>query len=148
MGDLATFTTVKWDRVKVNCTTIDRFTCKKQPRYTPWRRLGGEEYTSYSFSTSTLDGGWVVRVTPRPRFSPGERTLGTQCTGGWVGLRAGLDTETRGNILCPRRESNPDRPVVQPVARHYTAWATRLTNYSLQCVIFVSHGHINLANIS
>jgi hypothetical protein len=26
-------------------------------------------------------------------------------------------------ILCPRRESNPDRPVVQPVVRHYTAWA-------------------------
>jgi hypothetical protein len=26
-------------------------------------------------------------------------------------------------ILCSRRESNPDRPVVQPVVRHYTAWA-------------------------
>jgi hypothetical protein len=37
-----------------------------------------------------------------------------------VGPRAGLDTEARGKILCPRRESNPDRPVVQPVARHYT----------------------------
>jgi hypothetical protein len=39
-----------------------------------------------------------------------------------VGPRAGLDTEDRGKILCPRRGSNPDRPVVQPVARHYTAW--------------------------
>jgi hypothetical protein len=29
-------------------------------------------------------------------------------------------------ILCPRRGSNLDRPVVQPVARHYTAWATGL----------------------
>jgi hypothetical protein len=29
----------------------------KQSRYTPWRRLGGEEYSSYSFSTSALDGG-------------------------------------------------------------------------------------------
>jgi hypothetical protein len=28
----------------------------KQHRYTPWRRLGGEEYSSYSFSTSALDG--------------------------------------------------------------------------------------------
>jgi hypothetical protein len=27
---------------------------------------------------------------------------------GWA--RAGLDTEVRGKILCPRRESNPDRP--------------------------------------
>jgi hypothetical protein len=37
-----------------------------------------------------------------------------------VGPRAGLDTEARGKILCPRRGSNPDRPVVQPVVRHYT----------------------------
>jgi hypothetical protein len=29
-------------------------------------------------------------------------------------------------ILCPCRGSNPDRPVVQSVVRHYTAWATRL----------------------
>jgi hypothetical protein len=25
--------------------------------------------------------------------------------------------------FCPRRGSKPDRPVVQPVVRHYTAWA-------------------------
>jgi hypothetical protein len=37
-----------------------------------------------------------------------------------VGPRAGLDTEDRGKILCPRRGSNPDRPVVQPVVRRYT----------------------------
>jgi hypothetical protein len=30
--------------------------------------------------------------------------------------------------LC--RGSNVDRPVVQPVARHYTDWATRLTHMS------------------
>jgi hypothetical protein len=57
---------------------------------------------------------------------PGERTPGTHCTGGWVGPRAGLDTEDRGKILCPCRRSNPDRPDVQPVVRHYTTWATRL----------------------
>jgi hypothetical protein len=62
--------------------------------------------------------GWVVSVTPRPRFTPG-----THCTGGWVSSRAGLDTEARGKILCPCRESNLDRPVVQSVARHYTDWA-------------------------
>jgi hypothetical protein len=45
------------------------------------------------------------------------------CTGGWVGPRAGLDTEARGKILYPCRVSNPDRPVVQLVVRHYTAWA-------------------------
>jgi hypothetical protein len=67
--------------------------------------------------------GWVVSVTPRPRFTPRERTPGTHWTGGWVGLRAGLDTEARGKIFCHCRGSNPDRPVVQSVVRHYTAWA-------------------------
>jgi hypothetical protein len=35
---------------------------------------GGERrYSSYSFRTSALDGGeWSI--TPRPRFTPGERT--------------------------------------------------------------------------
>jgi hypothetical protein len=32
---------------------------------------------------------------------PRERTPGTHCTGGCVGLRAGLDTEVRGEILSP-----------------------------------------------
>jgi hypothetical protein len=41
---------------------------------------------------------------------PGERTPGTHCTGGWVGPRAGLDTEVIGKLLCPCRGSNPDRP--------------------------------------
>jgi hypothetical protein len=50
---------------------------------------------------------------------PRGKDPGTHCTGGWVGPRDGLDTEARGKILCPRRESNPDRPVVQPVVRHY-----------------------------
>jgi hypothetical protein len=36
---------------------------------------------------------------------------------GWVGL----DTEDREKNPFPRRGSNPDRPVVQPVVRHYTA---------------------------
>jgi hypothetical protein len=42
---------------------------------------------------------------------PGERIPGTHCTGGWVGLRAGLDTDARRKILCPCRGSNPGRPV-------------------------------------
>jgi hypothetical protein len=82
---------------------------------------GERSYNSYSFSTSALDGDeWSASRHGRA-FTPGERTPGTHCTGGWVGPRAGLDTEVRGKILCPRRESNPDRPVVQLVVRHYTA---------------------------
>jgi hypothetical protein len=52
---------------------------------------------------------------------PRGKDPGTHWTGGWVDPRAGLDTEVRGKILSPRRGSNPDRPVVQPVVRHYTA---------------------------
>jgi hypothetical protein len=37
----------------------------------------------------------------RLRFIAGERTPGTHWTGGWVGPRAGLDTEARGKILSP-----------------------------------------------
>jgi hypothetical protein len=39
--------------------------------------------------------GRVVSVTPRPRFTPGERTPSIHCTGGWVGLRASQDTEAK-----------------------------------------------------
>jgi hypothetical protein len=47
---------------------------------------------------------------------------------GW-GPRVGLDTEVWGKILCPCRGSNPDRPVVQPIVRHYTAWANPAPSY-------------------
>jgi hypothetical protein len=74
----------------------------------------------YSFSTSALDGGEWSASRPGHAFTPGERTPSTHCAGGWVGPRAGLDSEARGKIFCPRRGSNPDSPVVQPVVRHYT----------------------------
>jgi hypothetical protein len=50
-----------------------------------------------------------LNVTPRPRFTPRERTPGSHWTGGRVGFRAGLDTEARGKILC--RGSNYGCPV-------------------------------------
>jgi hypothetical protein len=41
---------------------------------------------------------------------PRGKDPGAHCTGGWVGPRAGLDTEATGKILCPCRGSNPGRP--------------------------------------
>jgi hypothetical protein len=75
---------------------------------------GQRRYSSYTFLTSVLHGGeWSAS---RPvRTLPREKIPGTHCTGGWVGPRAGLDTEVRGDILCPCRESKPDRSVVQSV---------------------------------
>jgi hypothetical protein len=55
--------------------------------------------------------GWVVSVTPRPRFSPGERTPGTHRREDWVGPRAGMGTEARGKRLSPGIElQSPGRP--------------------------------------
>jgi hypothetical protein len=81
-----------------------------------WRK---RRYSSYSFLTSALYGGSGQCHAPAA-LCPWKRTPGTHWTGGWVGLRAGLDTEARGKILFPGLGSKPDRPVVQSVVRHYT----------------------------
>jgi hypothetical protein len=72
---------------------------------------GERRYSSYSFSTSALDGGEWLASRPRPCFTPGERTPGTHWAGGWVGHRAGLDAGARRKILCLCRGSNTGCPV-------------------------------------
>jgi hypothetical protein len=47
----------------------------------------------------------VVSVTLVPRFTPGKEPPGTHWTGGWVDLRAGVDTKARGKIACLYRGS-------------------------------------------
>jgi hypothetical protein len=69
--------------------------------------LGGEEAHLLFIHDLGTRWGWVVSVTPRPRFSPGERTPGTHWTGGWVGPRAGLGTEARGKILNTKLHEYP-----------------------------------------
>jgi hypothetical protein len=61
--------------------------------------------------------GWVVSITPWLRFTPGKGPLRTRWKRGWVGLRAGLDTEAGGKIWCLCQGSNPGRPVVKSVVR-------------------------------
>jgi hypothetical protein len=108
----------------------------KVSRYTQWRRLGETRCSSYSYLTSTLDRGeWLAsrpgralppgKGPPVPRYpgTPVPRYPGTHWIGGWVGPRAGLDAGARRKILCLCRGSNLDLPIVQPVVRHYTAWA-------------------------
>jgi hypothetical protein len=72
--------------------------------------MGGEEEELLLILNLCTRWGWVVSITPRPRFTPRESTPGTHCTGGWVGPRAGLDAGARRKTLCPCRGSNPDRP--------------------------------------
>jgi hypothetical protein len=62
---------------------------------------------------------------------PRGKDPGTRWIGGWVGLRAGLDTEVRGRLLCLCRGTTP---VVQCVVRHYTDWVNPVPHYSISDV--------------
>jgi hypothetical protein len=71
--------------------------------------------------TSALDGGeWSA--SRRGHFPPEERAPGNHWIGGWVSPRTGLDTVEKRIIPSPRRESNPDHPIVHPVVSRYTDW--------------------------
>jgi hypothetical protein len=109
--------------------------------YTPCRCLGGEQYTAYSFSTSSVDGSeWSAS-------RPG-RAL-TQGNGPPVPIVQEVEwapelvwtQRLEEKSFRPCRGSNLDRPVVQPVARHYNDWATRLTHTWVigHTIIIVSH---------
>jgi hypothetical protein len=77
---------------------------RKDPRY-PFdrrlRRLGGEEVWLLLIHDLGTRWVWMVSVTPRQHFNPGEGIPGTHCTEDCVGLRAGLDTEARWKIILP-----------------------------------------------
>jgi hypothetical protein len=93
----------------------------KWSRYTPWRRLGVEEVQLLLILNLGTRWGWVVSITPRPRFTPGEKTSRCHCTGGWVGPRASLDAEARGKSSAPVEDRTP---IFQSIVRHCTDWAT------------------------
>jgi hypothetical protein len=90
----------------------------KLSHYTSRRGLGKRRYSSYSFTTSALDGG--VSVTPRPRFGSGERTpVPIIQEAGWAPEPVWTQRiEEKSFRLC--RGSNLDHRLVQPVARHYS----------------------------
>ena len=85
--------------------------------YRPWRPLRENRGLALLYSLiSALDGG-AVNTTPRPPL-PRERP-GTYCTGGWVGLGAGLDR-------CGKSPPPPpgiDPRIFQPVSSRNTDWA-------------------------
>jgi hypothetical protein len=68
------------------------------------------EYSSYSYLTLALDVVSGQRHASAAVYSR-ERTPGTHWIGVWVGLRAGVDTEAKGKIICLFRGSNLGRPV-------------------------------------
>jgi hypothetical protein len=54
--------------------------------------------------------GWVVSVTPRPRFSPGERTSDIHCTGSWMRPEPVWTQRFEEKSFRLYRGSNLDRP--------------------------------------
>jgi hypothetical protein len=96
----------------------------KQSRHTPWWRLGGEEYSSYSFLTSALDGGEWSASRPGRALAPGKGpSVPIVQEVRWAPEPVWKQMlEEKSFRLC--RGLNPDRPVVQSVVRHYTDWAT------------------------
>jgi hypothetical protein len=70
----------------------------------------GERYSSYSFLILALDGVSGQRHAPAALYRQ-ERIPDTRCIEVWVSLRACLDTEARGRILCLCQVSNRGRPV-------------------------------------
>jgi hypothetical protein len=80
----------------------------------------------------------VVSFTPWPLY-PSESAPGSHWTGDWVGLRALLDAVVKSKILNPRRESNPNSPIAQPVSQSYTEWAITALRFCLENEFCVAH---------
>jgi hypothetical protein len=99
----------------------------KLSHYTPRRRFGDRRYSSYSSSTSALDGGEWSASLPCHALAPGKGSpVHIVQEAGWTPEPVWTQSlEEKPFYLC--WGSNLDRPVVQPVARHYNDWANRLT---------------------
>jgi hypothetical protein len=93
---------------------------------TPQSALVERRYSSYSFSTSALDEGEWSASHHGHTLAPGKiLPVSIVQEAGWAPEPVWTQRlEGKYFRLC--RGSNLDRPVAQPVARHYTDWATRL----------------------
>jgi hypothetical protein len=83
------------------------------------------EVQFHTFFTSALDGGG--RLASRPgRFTPRERAPGTHCIGGWVGLRAGLDTVVKKKFLASTDTRTHNHPARSQCYTAELSWLLRL----------------------
>jgi hypothetical protein len=98
----------------------------KKSKAVPLHAMEGEKAQLLLILNLGTRWGWVVSVTPRPRFTP----FGTHWIRGWVGPRAGPDAAARRKILCPCRGSNPDRP-----ARSQTLYCLSYRGSILICIM-------------
>jgi hypothetical protein len=108
----------------------------------PCRGQGGEDVKLLFIFYLGTRWGWAVSFTPRPRFTSG-KDKGTHWIEGWVGLRAGLDTEAKEKILCICRGSNLGRPVCSQTLN----WRSYPSSYKLsiekhEITLFLLHIHL------
>jgi hypothetical protein len=105
---------------------------------------GEGRYSSYSFTTSALEGAIGQRHAPAALY-PGRKDSGTHCTGSWVGLRPGLNTEVKRKILLPLPGIDP-RSTGRPVRSQVTILTelTRLPTICIACLyLWVSYNSKN-----
>jgi hypothetical protein len=99
------------------------------------KKQGERRYSSYSFTTSALDEGEWPASCPGQALAPGKGTpvpIGQKA--GWAREPAWTQSlKEKSSCLC--RGSNLDHPVVQPVARHSTDWATPAPGNILKCML-------------
>jgi hypothetical protein len=74
----------------------------------PWEALGGR--STAHFLISALEGAAWSASAPTALIL-GKEPPGTQCTGGWVGPRAGWTQRLEEKTIRLCRESNPGRSV-------------------------------------
>jgi hypothetical protein len=107
-------------------------------------------YSSYSFSTLALDGAEWSASRPCRALPPGKGPpVPIVQEAGWAPEPVWtVRLEGKSFRLC--RESNLDRPVVQPVARHYTELPgsqmlmlqTLISRFSLNSLFTLYFGHL------
>jgi hypothetical protein len=101
------------------------------------KAYGGVDVQIHIFLTLALAGGeWSASRSGR--FTSRKRGPSTHCIGGWVDPRAGLDNlEKREFLTLLGLEL---RPIVQPVASHYTDCAPLLRNLTfISETIYIIH---------
>jgi hypothetical protein len=103
--------------------------CKVKVKLPATRHAGATEersHSSFSLLISAPDGDEWSASCPGRLLSPG-RDPGTHWIGGWVDLRAGLDTESREQSFT---SDGDETPVVQSAIRHYTDWVSSAGTFS------------------
>jgi hypothetical protein len=95
----------------------------KLTHYTLRRHCGEKTYSSYSFLTSALDSGEWSTSHPGRALAPGKGSpVPTVQEAGWAPEPVWTQ-RLKKKSFCLCWGLNLDRPVVQPVAKHYTDWA-------------------------